>query len=145
MASKPAIRNPNKSTLVRARDAQHAARVGTKLGTHDEGGATSICAHCGADATLVTGETVYPKRPDLHEKPFYYRAPCQAWVGCHPGTTKPLGTAPTTSSGRPARTRTRLSIRCGGLIIDRVLAPRLPERSQGRLQVARQHPRPRSG
>lgn len=42
---------------------------------------------------LVSGQRVYPERSDLHHKPFYYCEPCQAWVGCHPGTTKPLGSA----------------------------------------------------
>lgn len=49
------------------------------------------CQHCGAPADLVTGKTVYPHREDLYAKPFWYCAPCSAWVGCHPGTTNPLG------------------------------------------------------
>ena len=49
------------------------------------------CPYCGAAARLVTGAEVYPHRPDLADKPFYSCEPCDAWVGCHPGTTKPLG------------------------------------------------------
>lgn len=34
---------------------------------------------------------MYPHRPDLYEKRFYSCAPCKAYVGCHPGTERPLG------------------------------------------------------
>jgi len=50
-----------------------------------------ICAYCDTVAPLVFGREVYPHRPDLYAKPFYACHPCGAWVGCHPGTTKPLG------------------------------------------------------
>lgn len=50
------------------------------------------CSYCGRPAALVSGSVVYPHRPDLAEKRFYHCAACAAWVGCHPGTTKPLGT-----------------------------------------------------
>lgn len=49
------------------------------------------CPYCGAASVLTTGAVLYPHRPDLHHRPFYHCAPCKAWVGCHPGTTKPLG------------------------------------------------------
>ena len=49
------------------------------------------CPYCGCVAPLVTGEEVYPHRRDLYAKQFYACLPCGAWVGCHPGTTKPLG------------------------------------------------------
>ena len=49
------------------------------------------CPYCEAAAQLVTGETVYPRRPDLYAKMFYICVPCGAHVGCHDGTTKPLG------------------------------------------------------
>lgn len=50
------------------------------------------CPYCGARPELVTGSTIYPHRPDLTAKQFW-RCPgaCGAWVGCHPGTTAPLG------------------------------------------------------
>jgi hypothetical protein len=55
-------------------------------------GADSIaCAYCQRPARLVDGTDLYPRRPDLAEKMFWKCAPCDAWVGCHPGTTKPLG------------------------------------------------------
>jgi hypothetical protein len=50
-----------------------------------------VCDYCGKDAPLVSGKTVYPHRPDLYAKQFYQCGPCDAMVGCHPGTTKPLG------------------------------------------------------
>ncbi|PPE78258.1 hypothetical protein C3941_19530 [Kaistia algarum] len=49
------------------------------------------CTYCGKAAELVTGATMYPHRPDLAAKQFYRCVPCSAWVGCHDGTTRPLG------------------------------------------------------
>lgn len=50
-----------------------------------------ICDYCGEEAELVTGAQVYPHMPRLAEKVLYQCTPCQARVGCHPGTDKPLG------------------------------------------------------
>lgn len=50
-----------------------------------------ICPYCGKPAACVTGADVYPHRSDLAQKPFWMCAPCGAWIGCHPGTTQPLG------------------------------------------------------
>lgn len=50
-----------------------------------------VCPYCAAIADLVTGEAVYPHRRDLHERLFYRCRTCDAWVGTHRGTTKPLG------------------------------------------------------
>lgn len=50
-----------------------------------------ICDYCGAQCGLVTGATIYPHRHDLRDKKFYRCAPCDAYVGCHPGTETPLG------------------------------------------------------
>lgn len=55
------------------------------------GGLTPICPYCGEFSVKVGGAAIYPHRPDLYEKTFYQCAPCDAYVGCHPGTTKPLG------------------------------------------------------
>ena len=49
------------------------------------------CPYDGAAAELVTGERVYPHRPDLAAKSFYLCPACGAYVGCHPGTTRALG------------------------------------------------------
>jgi len=50
-----------------------------------------ICPYCGATSKLVTGASVYPHKPELSELPFYRCEPCDAHVGCHPGSTRPLG------------------------------------------------------
>lgn len=50
-----------------------------------------ICPYCGAQSNLVTGDQVYPHRPDLYDKIFYLCAPCGAYVGIHQGTLIPLG------------------------------------------------------
>lgn len=54
-------------------------------------GLTPICPYCGEFSAKVDGQHVYPHRPDLFRKVFYVCDPCDARVGCHPGTEKPLG------------------------------------------------------
>lgn len=49
------------------------------------------CPYCGKCTELVTGDVIYPRRPELHRKKFYLCKPCDAYVGCHPGTENPLG------------------------------------------------------
>ena len=51
----------------------------------------TMCPYCGAESKKVTGEAIYPHRPDLYHKTFYQCAPCDAYVGCHPGTVNALG------------------------------------------------------
>lgn len=50
-----------------------------------------ICNYCSQEAKRVTGKETYPHRPDLFHKIIYECKPCDASVGCHPGTDKPLG------------------------------------------------------
>ena len=50
-----------------------------------------VCPYCNGDSKLVTGLVIYPTRVDLADLSFYQCAPCDAYVGCHKGTTKPLG------------------------------------------------------
>lgn len=50
-----------------------------------------ICPYCNLDAPMVGGDEIYPHRPDLYHKHFYRCPQCKAFVGCHPGTAKPLG------------------------------------------------------
>ena len=50
-----------------------------------------ICPYCDRVAELVKGDRIYPYRRDLHEKHFYLCSVCDAYVGCHPGTSEPLG------------------------------------------------------
>ena len=50
-----------------------------------------ICHYCGKDSKLVTGEAIYPHRKDLYHLNFYLCSDCNAYVGTHKGTLKPLG------------------------------------------------------
>jgi len=50
-----------------------------------------VCPYCECPAPLVRGKLIYPRWPDLWEKPFYMCIADRAWVGCHEGTAKPLG------------------------------------------------------
>ena len=50
-----------------------------------------ICPYCNQPAQLVGGDVIYPHLPWLHGKMFYSCVPCGAYVGCHDGTTQPLG------------------------------------------------------
>lgn len=48
------------------------------------------CRYCQRQAQLRHfGQTGYPYQRDYG--PVWVCPPCDAWVGCHPGTTKPLG------------------------------------------------------
>lgn len=51
------------------------------------------CPYCNGHPKIVSGEIIYPHRPDLYTKWFWRCAPCDAYVGCHPtGSGKsPLG------------------------------------------------------
>lgn len=52
---------------------------------------TPECPYCRLPATLVTGREVYPHRRGLYELKFWQCTPCDARVGCHPGTNLALG------------------------------------------------------
>lgn len=52
---------------------------------------TVICPYCDKPAPLVTGKQVYPYRRDLWKKKFYLCRGCDAYVGCHPKSERPLG------------------------------------------------------
>lgn len=56
-----------------------------------------FCIKCNKDveANLVTGEIIYPHRPDLYNLKFYQCPVCKNYVGTHKGTVKPLGCIPT--------------------------------------------------
>lgn len=58
---------------------------------HPERPTTPTCLYCGQLAQLVTGDAIYPHRPDLAHKYFWECAPCDAYVGCHAGTQRSLG------------------------------------------------------
>lgn len=46
---------------------------------------------CGKKSNLTTGREIYPHLKYLYKKHFYICRPCKAYVGCHPGSTNPLG------------------------------------------------------
>lgn len=50
------------------------------------------CPYCSNQSVQVGGLKLYPHRKDLEEKTFYLCEPCDAFVGTHKGTNKPLGT-----------------------------------------------------
>lgn len=52
---------------------------------------TVNCDYCGEQALLVSGEVIYPSRSDLGNLWFYQCKPCNAYVGSHKGSNKPLG------------------------------------------------------
>ena len=49
------------------------------------------CGHCDRPAKLVGAEKIYPRRKDFFGRWYWQCEPCDAYVGCHQGTTKPLG------------------------------------------------------
>lgn len=58
------------------------------------------CCGCSrsVSARLVSGEEIYPHRPDLFELPFWVCDTCSNYVGCHYKTAdriRPLGNIPT--------------------------------------------------
>lgn len=61
-----------------------------------------ICPACTRAARLSSGSEIYPHRADLAGVPVWICDGCGARVGCHPGTTKPLGT-PANEQLRKAR------------------------------------------
>lgn len=58
---------------------------------YKEAACAPTCPYCAKPSVLVTGKVIYPGRADLAERSFWRCAPCDAYVGCHRGTTTPLG------------------------------------------------------
>jgi len=54
-------------------------------------GLTPICNYCGNFSKLTSGAEIYPHRKDLKNLRFYSCSGCDAYVGTHKGTVKPLG------------------------------------------------------
>lgn len=54
-------------------------------------GLTPICNYCGNFSKKVTGKDIYPHRKDLYKKIIYSCSNCNAYVGCHGDSDKPLG------------------------------------------------------
>lgn len=61
-----------------------------------------LCISCNKPSRLTDGREVYPHRPDLHRKPLWKCDGCSGYVGCHPGTDRPLG-VPADAPTRHAR------------------------------------------
>lgn len=53
-----------------------------------------ICSYCNKEAKLVSGDVIYPHRPDLKSRTFYYcdNSHEPAYVGANQITGNPLGT-----------------------------------------------------
>lgn len=54
-------------------------------------GLSPICPYCSSFSEQVNGDIVYPHRKDLSHLTFYICKPCDAYVGCHGTSSKPLG------------------------------------------------------
>lgn len=80
----------------------------------------ALCGKCNGECRLTDGKEVYPHRADLYEKHFYICDECTTFIGCHPGTTTPLGMA----ADRETR-RARM------LLHQRMLDPLWKNRSDG--------------
>ncbi len=50
-----------------------------------------ICPYCNKRSKKVNGDSIYLYRPDLRQMIFYDCRPCDAYVGCHKNSDKPLG------------------------------------------------------
>lgn len=69
------------------------------------------CVECGGHGQPVTGEAIYPNRPDLHKRLFYLCG-CGAYVGSHRKSYTPLG--------YPAGPRTRVARQRAHSAFDRI-------------------------
>lgn len=77
---------------------QEGAREAAGADIHERAGALMVtltlvpkCPYCQRNATITTGAVIYPARTELATASFWLCRPCNAWVGCHKGTRKPLG------------------------------------------------------
>ncbi len=51
----------------------------------------ATCLHCDGDCWLTNGAEIYLHLAHLSDGQIWKCDPCQAWVGCQDGGTKPLG------------------------------------------------------
>jgi len=51
-----------------------------------------MLCECSNHAERVTGDLVYPERPELYRKLFFLCLRCNRYVGCHAGSGIPMGT-----------------------------------------------------
>ena len=52
---------------------------------------TPTCPYCQEKSIRVSGNIIYPNRPDLKHLLFYMCTPCKAYVGTEKNSIKPLG------------------------------------------------------
>lgn len=55
-------------------------------------GLAPLCPYCNTFSKKVFGSVIYPHRPDLAHRKFFLCLPCNAYVGTHAKSGKPLGT-----------------------------------------------------
>lgn len=70
-----------------------------------------VCLECGATASLVMSQSIYPRRPDLWNRPMW-QCRCGAYTGCHQGTEN--------AKGNPAGKETRDARRAAHAAFDRL-------------------------
>lgn len=51
------------------------------------------CPYCGRPLEKTRGGRLFPGNTQLSQRIYFVCFPCEAWVGCHPGTDHPMGTA----------------------------------------------------
>ncbi|MBL4765072.1 MAG: hypothetical protein JKX67_07320 [Colwellia sp.] len=78
-------------------------------------GITPICPYCNKFSILVTGKEVYPQCKDLSDIQIYQCKPCDAYVGCHGTSDKPLGRLANAELRKAKMQRIEPLIRCGNL------------------------------
>lgn len=49
------------------------------------------CPYCDREPLLVKGDVIYPKRQDLVNNLYWLCKPCDAYVGCHGDSSRPMG------------------------------------------------------
>lgn len=96
----------------------------------------TTCLHCDSVCRLTSGAEVYPHRPDLAEKPIWKCTDCpDSIVGCHRGTTRPLGFAADKAT-RDARIKLHhrmLDPLWKGLARDKALPKKVRKGARGRV------------
>ena len=50
-----------------------------------------ICQYCNNPSKVITGKKLYPNTRWIHKKYFWICKSCDAYVGCHGKSKKPLG------------------------------------------------------
>ncbi|WP_163836830.1 zinc-finger-containing protein [Spartinivicinus ruber] len=77
------------------------------------------CPYCSREARLVTGNVIYPHKPELSSKYFWQCAPCDAYVGCHARNLK-YGNDGTVPLGRLANRELRKAKSLAHVYFDKI-------------------------